>query len=181
MEKEDYGNKKRNERAGTKPLNIRHVEPGDGRGLYELYSMPKAIAGTLQLPFPSESVWLKKAAEPPQNMKVLVCEVDSKVVGSASIEYHMGSLRRRHVGYIGMAVHDDYQGMGVGSALLAGLLGLADNWLGLLRIELNVFVDNEPAIGLYEKFGFEHEGVAKKFAFRDGEYMDVYYMARLKN
>jgi putative acetyltransferase len=59
-------------------------------------------------------------------------------------------------------------------------LDLADNWLNLTRIELRVYVDNAAAITLYEKFGFEVEGTHRRLAFRDGEYVDAYSMARLK-
>jgi L-phenylalanine/L-methionine N-acetyltransferase len=45
---------------------------------------------------------------------------------------------------------------------------------------LTVFADNFPAIHLYEKFGFEHEGVQRAFAFRSGAYADILNMARLR-
>jgi putative acetyltransferase len=86
----------------------------------------------------------------------------------------------RHVGSIGMAVSDDWQGKGVGTALMEAALDLADNWLNLTRIELHVYVDNAAGIALYEKFGFEVEGTHRRLAFRDGEYIDTYSMARLK-
>ncbi len=57
-----------------------------------------------------------------------------------------------------MSVHDDFQNRGVGSALMAAMIELADNWLGLRRIELEVYADNAAAIHLYEKFGFVIEG-----------------------
>ncbi len=79
-----------------------------------------------------------------------------------------------------MGVHDDWQGKGCGSALLEAALDLADNWMDLRRIELQVFADNEPGRRLYERFGFEIEGTLRRFAFRGGEYADVYAMARLR-
>jgi putative acetyltransferase len=86
----------------------------------------------------------------------------------------------RHVGSIGMAVRDDWQGRGVGTALMEAALDLADNWLNLTRVELTVYVDNAPAIALYEKFGFEVEGTHRRMAFRNGGYVDGYSMARLR-
>ena len=88
--------------------------------------------------------------------------------------------RTRHTGNIGMAVHDDWQGKGIGMALMEAALDLADNWLNLTRIELRVYTDNAAAIALYEKFEFEVEGTQRRLAFRDGEYIDAYSMARLK-
>jgi len=43
-----------------------------------------------------------------------------------------------------------------------------------------VYVDNTAAIALYEKVGFEVEGTHRRLAFRDGEYVDSYSMARIK-
>jgi putative acetyltransferase len=88
--------------------------------------------------------------------------------------------RRRHVGAIGMSVHEGWQGRGVGTALMRASVGLADDWLNLTRLELEVYTDNEPAIRLYERFGFEREGTLRQHAFRDGRYVDSYVMARLR-
>ena len=79
-----------------------------------------------------------------------------------------------------MSVHDDYAGRGVGTALMAALTEQADRWLGLRRIELTVWTDNAAAIALYERFGFEREGLHRAFALRDGEYVDALAMARLR-
>ena len=59
-------------------------------------------------------------------------------------------------------------------------LDLADNWLNLERLELEVYADNEAAISLYKRFGFEHEGTLRKHAFRDGVYVDSIMMGRLR-
>jgi putative acetyltransferase len=59
-------------------------------------------------------------------------------------------------------------------------IDLADNWINLTRLELEVYTDNEPAIRLYKKFGFTIEGTLLGFAYRDGQYVDTYMMARLR-
>jgi putative acetyltransferase len=79
---------------------------------------------------------------------------------------------------IGISVAPAAQGQGVGSALMTALCDYADRWLGTLRIELNVYTDNEPAIALYRKFGFVIEGTSRGYALRDGQYVDSYTMAR---
>ena len=60
------------------------------------------------------------------------------------------------------------------------VLDLADNWLMLVRVELTVFADNERAIHLYEKLGFEKEGLKRMTTVRDGKYADEYMMARIR-
>ena len=79
-----------------------------------------------------------------------------------------------------MSVHDDWQGRGVGTALLAALIDIADNWLNYHRLRLEVYTDNAAAIALYRKFGFEVEGTLREDAFRDGRYVDSYTMGRLR-
>ena len=81
---------------------------------------------------------------------------------------------------MGISVHDDFHGRGIGSALLAALIDTADNWLNLRRLELVVYVDNAPALRLYEKFGFVIEGRRRRDVFRDGEFVDSFIMARLR-
>jgi putative acetyltransferase len=79
-----------------------------------------------------------------------------------------------------MAVRDDWQGRGAGTALMQAAVDLADNWLNLSRLELEVYTDNEAAVRLYQKFGFSIEGTLRRFAYRDGQYVDAYCMARLR-
>lgn len=67
----------------------------------------------------------------------------------------------------------------MGSALMQAAVDLADRWLGLTRLELTVYTDNTPAVRLYEKFSFVNEGIHRQYAFRDGELVDAYAMARL--
>jgi L-phenylalanine/L-methionine N-acetyltransferase len=106
--------------------------------------------------------------------------VGEEVVGCLGLEIH-SKPRRRHAGAIGMAIRDDYQGKGIGTALMQAAVDMADRWLNLTRLELEVYTDNEPAIRLYKKFGFTIEGTLRNYAFRDGAFADAYSMARLRD
>jgi L-phenylalanine/L-methionine N-acetyltransferase len=55
-----------------------------------------------------------------------------------------------------------------------------DNWLNLTRVELSVYTDNTAGVALYKKFGFEVEGTHRRYAFRNGQYVDAYSMARIR-
>jgi putative acetyltransferase len=59
------------------------------------------------------------------------------------------------------------------------LLGAADVLAGVQRLQLTVYADNEPAIRLYKKFGFEIEGRHRDFLRRDDGPVDAFSMARL--
>lgn len=161
-------------------FTIRRAEPSDAEAMQKIFSGPNAIHGTLQLPFPSIENWRKRLAEPPDGSFNLLACVNGEVVGQLGLFTFPNFPRRRHVGQLGMAVRDDWQGKGAGSALMQAAIDLADNWLNLSRLELEVYTDNEAAIHLYEKFGFVVEGTHHRFAYRDSQFVDVFAMARLR-
>jgi L-phenylalanine/L-methionine N-acetyltransferase len=105
---------------------------------------------------------------------------NEKVIGNAGLSVY-ASPRLRHSAGIGIMVHKEYQGNGAGQKLMEALLDMADNWLMLVRVELTVYTDNQRAIKLYQKMGFESEGVKRKAAIRNGQYADEYIMARIRN
>jgi L-phenylalanine/L-methionine N-acetyltransferase len=159
---------------------VRRAEPGDYEALTLVGAGPKAIRGTLQLPFPSAEEWRQRLADPAEGVIRLVVCAGGEVIGDLALRTFPHAARRRHAAHIGMAVRDDWQGKGAGTALMQAAVDLADKWLNLTRLELEVYTDNEPAIKLYKKFGFEIEGTLRGFSFRDGAYVDAYSMARLR-
>ena len=161
-------------------LTIRLAEPDDCAALYEMFTHPKLYANTMQLPYPSVERWRQRLAEPGEGGYNLVAVVGGKVVGMLSLHTFPARPRRHHAAALGMSVHADWQGKGVGTALMRAGVDLADNWLGLTRLELEVYTDNEAAVRLYERFGFEREGLLRQHAYRDGRYVDSYVMARLR-
>jgi len=159
-------------------LKFRAPDLSDAEEIYALTSMPKFIHGTSRLPYRSireTRDWLSSLG--PDNTVILAL-LDEKIVGSADIRRATG--RRSHSGTIGIGVHDDFHGQGIGTALMAQIIDVADNWLNLKRLALTVYSDNERAIRLYEKYGFEREGLLRSYAFRAGQYVDVLTMARLR-
>jgi len=167
-------------RLQVEGLDIRRAEPDDCSAIHEIFRCPKVFAGTLQLPYPSREESRRRLAEPGDGTYNLVAVVGDRVVGMLGVHTFPNKPRRRHAGAIGMCVHDEWQGKGIGKALMSAGLDLADKWLNLTRLELEVYTDNEPAIRLYEGFGFEREGTLRQHAFRDGHYVDSYMMARLR-
>lgn len=138
--------------------------------------------GTLQLPFAAEEAWQKRLADGlvaggPDLM--LIAERDGVLLGHGSLNLLGPSPRRRHAMTLGVAVSGTAQGLGVGTALMTALCDYADRWAGVLRIELTVYVDNAVAVRLYRNFGFDIEGTLRRYALRDGVYVDAYAMARL--
>ncbi|HEU0178784.1 MAG TPA: GNAT family N-acetyltransferase [Blastocatellia bacterium] len=160
-------------------IKIRRAEPSDAEAIWKCYMAPLVVRNTLQLPYRSLESVREQLTKSGEAQYTLVALIDGAVVGVIGLHT---SFRPRvnHRGEIGMMVRDDWQGKGVGTAMMQAVIDLADRWLNLTRIELTVFTDNEPAIALYRKFGFEIEGTHRKFAFRDGEFVDAHAMARVK-
>ena len=148
--------------------------------MQQVHAQPNALRGTLQLPFPSEESWKERLAKFGNNDYGLVACVEAEIVGMLSLMPTTPSPRRKHVGWLGMVVHDKWQSKGVGTALMKAAIDLADNWLNLKRLELVVYADNARAIALYERFGFEREGLNRAYAWRAGAYADSLMMARLR-
>lgn len=158
---------------------IRHSEPEDYKAVRVVYASPNAMAQTLGLPISSGREWRENlAGERSDHFSLVACARD-EVVGHLGLSVY-ANPRTRHSGHFGISVRDDWQGKGVGTALVEVALDLADNWLNLTRLDLRVYVDNAAAIALYERFGFEREGTHRRFAFRDGAYVDAHVMARVR-
>lgn len=157
---------------------IRHAEAGDYAAICHIHAQPEVYRNTLQVPHPSESHWATRLADAPGTKQLVAC-IDDCVVGHLSLAVAQRP-RRSHVADFGISVDARWQNRGVASALLREMVQMCDGWLRVDRIELTVFVDNQPAIAIYRKHGFEIEGTGKNFALRDGEYVDAYYMARVK-
>jgi putative acetyltransferase len=167
--------------AARRPaIKIRRAELRDAEAIQATMAAPRAMAGTLQLPFPTAEMWRKRIADIAADDYLLVAEVAGKVVGNLGL-HAAGRARRRHAGALGMSVRDDWQRRGVGTALMAVAINIADNWLNYRRLELTVYTDNVAALALYRKFGFAIEGTHKDYAFRDGRYIDAFTMARVRS
>lgn len=159
-------------------VTIRAARADDCHDIYELFACPSVVRNTLQLPYVSLDKRKAQLQNSGADNYALVAELDGKVIGSIDISRKRNRLA--HVASLGMAVHDDYQNIGIGTVLMKAALDMTDNWLNIRRVELDVYTDNLPAVHLYEKFGFVREGVRKRLAFREGEYVDAYHMARLR-
>lgn len=89
--------------------------------------------------------------------------------------------RNSHIIYLGgVAVDPRHKGKGYGGAIISESVGIAHT-MGFTRIELTVATENEKAIRLYERYGFEKEGVLKKYSYlkSEGLYLDEWVMGKV--
>jgi len=106
---------------------------------------------------------------------VFVAEDDGHIAARLSLsrDPHPSS---RHVADLGLMVAEQYRRRGIATMLLDEAVAWARAF-DIRKIELHVFPWNEPAIALYESFGFEREGYRKEHYARAGEYVDAILMA----
>ena len=164
-------------------IAIRFAEPNDAPALVLLAAAIGSEPGDWLLAteetreIADERRYLKAVRRHP-DAAVLVATDAEHVVGRLSLarDPHPASA---HVADLGLMVAASHRRQGVGRSLLEAAVAWARR-AAVQKLELHVFPWNEPAIRLYEKFGFEREGTHRRYAFRDGGYVDAYSMARLK-
>jgi putative acetyltransferase len=159
-------------------VTVRATRLDDVAAITEIMNLPGVRHGTLRQPFQSVEKTRKFIESASPNDIQVLAEWRGRIIGNAGLHRKVG--RQLHAASLGIGIHDDFAGKGVGSVLLSALIDAADNWHDIRRIELSVFTDNTAGIHLYEKFGFQHEGILRQYAFRNGEYVDAYMMARIR-
>ncbi len=107
----------------------------------------------------------------------MVAVADGKVVGWCDIRRGARDAEA-HCGSLGMGIIPGYRDRGLGKRLITAALEAAKA-AGLHRVELNARAENLRAITLYERVGFEHEGIARHAVKIDGRYFDSVKMALL--
>lgn len=122
--------------------------------------------------------WIQSLNEKDTSL-LLVAEVGSTIVGNIDLTAPSRSMLQ-HTAVLGMGVHPDWQGKGIGKHLLRNALNWADRQPGLDIIWLQVFGDNHSAVSIYQHAGFLETGRQPGF-FRkpDGTRVDQITMMRL--
>jgi RimJ/RimL family protein N-acetyltransferase len=143
---------------------ISHLTAVSGETDYML-RYPDEVAITVE----DERAYLGKL-ESDARSGMIVAEIDGQIAASGRLSAVSELSRFRHRAEFGVSVRRARWGVGVGSALLRAVIGLARE-LGYEQLELSVSSENARGIALYERFGFERAGaVERAFRYRDGRY-----------
>ena len=103
---------------------------------------------------------------------------DGRLVGNVAIRQAGGMKRIRHRATLGISVLKEYWGRGIGSMLMDAAIHTAES-AGYAQIELQTAADNDRAIGLYQKFGFEQYGRCPRALKRESGYADEIDMVKI--
>ena len=161
-------------------IRLRRASPGDAPALVALGEEVGREEGRWILgtgPWRSvgdERRYLRTTQRHP-DAAVFVAEDGGRIVARLSLsrDPHPAS---RHVADLGLMVAESHRRQGIGSALLEQAVSWARD-AGVRKLELHVFPWNEPALSLYESFGFEREGYRKRHYVRGADEVDAILMA----
>jgi putative acetyltransferase len=168
-------------RNGNK-IVFRPKQSGDTEMLWEMFST-LSEESTLNIlpPFTRERIesWTNNINYNQVLTIVAVLEEknEQRIIGSASLKFNQQEALK-HKAELGITVHDNYQNMGIGTALLKHLISIA-RMKKLKKIYLHVSTANDRAINVYKKAGFKIEGKLRKESYINGKYRDEYRMALL--
>ncbi len=176
---------KRLELRGGREVLLRPETAPDLEMIWEMYStLSEESLRHLPIPFTRERVesWIESLDYDRVLPILAVVKEDDeteRVVAGATLSFSPIQAFR-HKAEFGITVHDDYQNLGLGTAMTRHMIEIA-RVKGLKKISLTVVTENCRAIRVYEKCGFKVEGRLEKdhYNYVTGDYGDDYIMALL--
>jgi RimJ/RimL family protein N-acetyltransferase len=124
-----------------------------------------------------EAFWTNAAADKSRVFFAIRAKPSAAIIGYVQI---CGIDPVHRSADIGICIGDaSHRGQGMGREALELAIAYCWNTLNLTRIALSVFAENQPAIALYARLGFKHEGLLRQARFIAGEWLDLVAMALL--
>ena len=123
-----------------------------------------------------EEKYLARVADEPNTVSIF-CFVGGILAGNCNISRRTKE-KNRHRASIGIALKQEFWGLGIGTALFEEMIAIAKDW-DIIQLELEVFEGNDRAMGLYHKMGFEIVShVPNAIRMPDGSFVKEFLMIR---
>ncbi len=155
-------------------VDLRLYRPEDEEHLVSFYTTLSSETLRWALP-PYDRARIERWVSDPEHSIILLALHKEKIVGHLQI-FSQPLSRLKGIGELLIYIHQYYQNLGLETWMMEEAIKLARE-RGLHRVGLTVVADNKHAIKVYEKVGFQHEGVRKEDYFgEDRRYHDVVEM-----
>ena len=167
---------------GGEELLVRNAVASDASALRETTQLTHAETDYL-LSYPDEQnsddeqeARSLEETERSSNEVELVAVIDGRIVGSAGVSAVRTRRKVAHRARFGISILKEYWGMGIGRLLMEASIDCARK-AGYTQLELEVVADNERAVSLYRRAGFEEYGRNPRgYKSASAGYQELVYM-----
>lgn len=160
-------------------LLIRPASPQDVKDITAIYN--DAIlntTATFDTEIKSEEDRLKWLEGHDEKHPVLCAEIDSKVVGFASLSAWSDRCAYRLTSEVSVYVASGFRGIGIGKRLLEQLVFQAEK-TGMHYLLARITEGNEVSLHLHAQYGFRHVGVMTQVGYKFGKFLNVHLMEKV--
>jgi RimJ/RimL family protein N-acetyltransferase len=163
---------------------IREIKPEDAENFISLNKQVESDANFMLIEAgerkttPEQQRKQLERIEQQSNSTIFVAQLEQGRLVGYLIAIGGSVKRTKHSAYLVIGILEEYRGCGIGTSLFQRL----EEWAiksNISRLELTVVTQNEAAIALYKKSGFEIEGIKRKSLMVDDEFYNEYLMSKL--
>ncbi|WP_366249333.1 N-acetyltransferase family protein [Terribacillus aidingensis] len=152
-----------------KAAHVRELDKNDWERVRDIYKIGiDSENATFETDAPDWDYW--------NNSKLsfgrLVAEIEEKIAGWVALSPYSSRQVYSGVAEVGIYVDPEFQGNGIGSALLETVLSVCEKE-GLWTVQASIFPENAASLALHQKFGFRVVGRREKIAQLNHKWRDV--------
>ncbi|MBL0388083.1 GNAT family N-acetyltransferase [Tumebacillus sp. ITR2] len=161
-------------------LTLRQAHPDDAEAILDYIHLVSGESDNLSFGVGEFTTTLEKQKQVLEQWSAngglyLLALVDGEI--ASTLTFETGSRpRNEHKGEFGITVQKKFWNLGIATKMLSYMIDWAKLVPRIRKINLHVRTDNDRAIALYEKLGFQHEGRETRSMQIHGQFFDTYLM-----
>ncbi|MCX4186984.1 GNAT family N-acetyltransferase [Methylophaga sp. OBS4] len=141
------------------------------------YAVTKYLSSRIPFPYSrDDAVWWVNTGSKAELTRVI--DVDGRLTGIVGAA--RGQHENRRSAEIGYWLGQPFWGRGIATRAVALMTEYVFNETDIVRLFAPVYAPNKASMRVVEKCGYQLEGIARKSAFKNGEFYDEFIYARLK-